>query len=84
MINNSTSCDKIMYSTLVCFHMDVLIQYWCESLCKNFGFVNNKCQSNCLCFGALFGAHLILNTNVTLPSYENGLILVMSFKNAHV
>jgi hypothetical protein len=63
-----------------CIHelvRNVLIQYWYQSLCKNFGFVNNKRQQLFM-VGALLGAWLILDTNVTLPSYDGGLAHVMS------
>jgi hypothetical protein len=55
----------------------VLTQYWYQSLQKNFGLVNNKRQQ-LFVVRALLGARLILNTNVTLPSYDGGPIHVMS------
>ncbi len=61
-----------------CIHelvKDVLSQY--QSLRKNFGFVNNKRQQLFM-VGALLGARLILDTNVTLPSYDGGTTHVMS------
>jgi hypothetical protein len=58
---------------------DVLTLYWYQSLCKNFGFVNNKCQQ-LFVVGALLGARLILDIDVTLPSYDDDPTHVMSLK----
>jgi hypothetical protein len=63
-----------------CIHELVRVvfnQYWYQSLQKNFGFVTNKRQQ-LFVVGALLGARLILNTNVTLPSYDGGPTHVMS------
>jgi hypothetical protein len=69
---------KLGKSRLVGRHVDwcihelvkyVLTQYWYQNLCKNFGFMNNKHQQ-LFVVGALLGAQLILDTNVTLPSYD--------------
>jgi len=54
---------------------DVLTQYWCQSLHKNFGIVNNKCQQ-LFVVGALLETWLILDTNLTLPFYEGGPALI--------
>jgi hypothetical protein len=45
--------------------------------------VNNKRQQ-LFVVGALLGAWLILDTNVTLPSYDGGLTHVMSEKKTHL
>jgi hypothetical protein len=50
---------------------DVLTHYWYQNLCKIFRFMNNKHQQ-LFVVGALLGAWLILDTNVTLPSYYDG------------
>jgi hypothetical protein len=66
----------------LCIHKlvrDAFIQYWYQSLCKNFGFVNNKHQQ-LFVVGALLGAQLILDTNVTLFSYDGGSTHVMPLK----
>jgi hypothetical protein len=57
-----------------CIHelvRDFFTQYWYQNLCKNFGFMNNKHQQ-LFVVGALLGAWLIFDTNVTLPSYDGG------------
>jgi len=56
----------------------VLTQYWYQNLHKIFGFVNNKRQQ-LFVVGALLGAQLILNTNVTLLSYDGGPTHIISF-----
>jgi hypothetical protein len=77
---------KLGKSRLVGHHVDscihelvgnVLTQYWYQNLCKNFAFVNNKHQQ-LFVVGALLGAQLILETNVTLLSYDGGPAHVMS------
>jgi hypothetical protein len=70
----------------LCIHelvRDVFIQYWYQSLCKNFGFVNNKHQQ-LFVVGALLGAWLILETNVTLFSYDGGSTHVMPSRKTHL
>jgi hypothetical protein len=62
---------------------DVLTQYWYQSLHKNFGFMNNKRQQ-LFVVGALLGARLILDTNVTLPSYDGGPTHVMSSRKVQM
>jgi hypothetical protein len=57
-----------------CIHelvKDVLTHYWYQNLRKIFRFMNNKHQQ-VFVVGALLGAWLILDTNVTLPSYYDG------------
>jgi len=71
------ACEKNMAKTS-------MYQSMYQSLCKNFGFMNNKRQQLFVVGLTLLGGRLILDTNVTLLSYDDGPTLVMSYKKTHL